>query len=782
MVDAITSIADLIKSQAKPWFIGAGRLAALLACALAPTAPARAADTFSSVYINEFLADNQHSMKDNNGDYSGWIELYNGGSEPLNLGGWFLTDTPTNLTKWRFPVIGLLPGNYVVVFASGKGRTNDLAHLHTNFHLRKEGGYLALVTPSAKVISEFAPYPKQSADVSYGRVRGEPDVSGYFAQPSHGRANESGGPGFAPAVVFSRASSSFTEPFLLELSCPSTNAVICYTLDGQLPNRESGFYHAPISVTNTMSVRARAYQDGLLPGPPQTQSFLLLATNVTRFSSSLPILVMDTLGSHQSTSARSSFVQLSFYEPVNGRSSLTNAPALSTRAGFHIRGSTSASMPQSGFAVQLLDEFDHELHLPVLDLPANSDWVLYAPNAFDPIMIHNPFIHQLSRDLGRYSPRTRFLEAYLVRHRGAVTSHDYYGIFVLEEKIKVGRHRVAIDRLGPEDLKPPEVTGGYLLKLDRLGPGEGGFWAGGANMVFVEPKEPVIQLPQRAPQLQYLTEYFDEFERALEGPDWKDPVKGYRAYIDVDSWIDFHVLEVLSGNVDAFAFSTYFYKPRGGKITFGPHWDFDRALGSIDQRDSYPRRWNTGRFFDGPWVRRLFSDRDFWQLWVDRWQQLRQTTFSETNLFALIDRLTGELRQAQPRQVRRWGLEPRGGSYQSEIDLMKDWLTQRMDFIDQQLTQPPQFSRPRGQVAAGFQLTLNVADGATAYYTLDGSDPRLSQGGLSSNAVQYAGPITLKGDARVVARARNQNKHQSGGPHTSTPWSGPARADFTVKP
>jgi hypothetical protein len=192
---------------------------------------------------------------------------------------------------------------------------------------------------------------------------------------------------------------------------------------------------------------------------------------------------------------------------------------------------------------------------------------------------------------------------------------------------------VAIDKLGADDLQEPELTGGYLMKFDRLGPSEQGFWAGGAEMVWVDPKEEVIELPQRAPQRKYIASFLNQFERALQGEDWKDRSKGYPAFIDVNAWIDFHVLETLSGNVDIFRYSTFFHKPRGGKLTFGPHWDFDRALGSVDRRDNYPRRWNTGRFFDGPWWRQVFRDPDFWQLWVDRWQALRGSNFSQTNLF-----------------------------------------------------------------------------------------------------------------------------------------------------
>jgi hypothetical protein len=753
-----------------------------LVYALSLATSAWAANTFNSVYISEFLAEDRHILQDNEGSFPGWIELYNGGSDVVNLDGWFLSDSSTNLTKWRFPGVWLLPDNYLVVFASGKNRTNDLAELHTNFRLHKHGGYLGLADPAANTVSEFAAYPKQSSDVSYGCVPGEPDICGFFVQPTPGKPNQSSGPGFAPKTVFSKPGGSFLQPFALELSCDSTNAVIRYTLDGQLPSRSSPTYRAALLLTNTTCVRARVYQDDLLPGPPQSQTYVLLSANVTRFTSTLPLLVMDTFGAHQAANLRSSVVQLSFYEPVNGTTSLTNRPTMTTRGGFHVRGSTSAGMPQKGFALEFVDEFNREQHLSALGLPANSDWVLYAPTPYDPVMIHNPFVHQLSRDMGRYSPRTRFLEVYLVRHAGPLTARDYYGVYVLEEKIKVGKHRVAIDRLGPQDLKGAAVTGGYLVKLDRLGPGESGFWAGETSMVYVEPKESVITLPQRAAQRQYIQSYFDDFERVLHGAKWKDPVEGYRAYIDVDSWIDFHVLEVLSGNVDALRFSTFFYKPRGGKITYGPHWDFDRALGSIDDRDAYPKRWNTGRFFNAPWWSRLFSDPDFWQLWVDRWQGLRRTLFSETNLYALIDRLADEVREAQPREVKRWGLEPRGGTYQSEIDWMKSWLSQRMDFIDQQLVQPPQLNRPGGTVAPGFEVTLTGPANATIFYTLDGSDPRLAQGAISSNAVTYAGPIVLQTNAVLFARARNPGVRQTGGPPRSTPWSSPVTAEFTITP
>jgi hypothetical protein len=753
------------------------RALAGLCFALSLIAALPAADTFSSVYISEVFADGARGVKDEDGVRTGWIELHNAGTWTVSLGGWFLTDSATNPTAWRFPNVALLPDKSLLIHASGKNRTNDLLHLHTSFLLNPTGGFLALVSPASNIISEVN-YPKSSSGASFGSVRGEPALRGAFPKPTPGKANSSSGPGFAPEVIFSRPGGTFTHEFTLEIAnSASNNAVIRYTRDGTMPTSHSPVYAMPLLITNTAHLRACAYQEGLLPGPPASVAYLELFTNTLSFSSPLPVLVLDTFGKNLPTSDNEAFVHLSLFEPVNGRTSLTNPPALMTRAGFRQRGSSSAGLPQPSFAVQFLDEFNDEKDLALLGLPADSDWVLYAPNVYDPVLIHNPFVHQLSRDLGRYSPRTRFVEVFLSRGAGRLRETHYHGLYVLQEKIKIASQRVNIDKLSAADVKASKVTGGYLLKFDRLGPNElgTGLDTGGFPLVYVEPKEPTMDLPQRAPQRKYIRSYLRDFQRVLAGDDWKNPTNGYRAYLDVDAAIDFHVLEVLSGNVDAMVLSTYFYKPRGGKIICGPHWDFDRALGSTDGRDENPRHWNTGPYFSGTWWPRVCSDPDFWQQWADRWQELRRTHFSLTNLHGLIDRLADEVREVQPREYQRWGLQARGGSYQSEVNHMKNWLSNRVDFIDQQFTPAPVLSH-----AGGF-VTLSAPTNATIYYTLDGTDPRLPAGALSSSALIYTNPIWLKASAQVTARARNLNQQQTDGPPTSTPWSGPVETKFEMK-
>lgn len=753
------------------------RLAFIFLTYLLSTFLSPAAENFNSVYLNEILPACVHSkytVKDEDGDEQGWIELHNPGVNVVNLSGCFLTDTPDDLTKWRFPRVAIAPGKYLLVYASGKNRATNATTLHTSFLLQTKGGYLALVSRSTNVLSSFGSgYPPLTNGFSFGRVRGEPAQAGLFQKPTPGKANSSSGKGFASEVSFSQRSTTFVEPFELKLSCPDSNATIRFTLDGSMPSQKSSAYEGALLITNSMPVRARAYRDGFLPGPPHGETYLRLHTNTLTFTSSLPLLVIDTFGRDVPVSAQGSLAHLSLHETMNGRSSLTNPPSLATRAGIRVRGSTSAGMPQPGFAVEFIDDFNQERDLPLLGLPPDSDWILYAPNGYDPVLFHNPFIHQLSRDMGRYSPRTRFVEVFLVNGAGRIRDAHYTGVYVLEEKIKIGRNRVNIDKLGADDLQPPNVSGGYLLKFDRLGPGEGGV-SGYArpDMAFVEPREAILSMPQRTPQMQYIERYLREFERVLESEHWKDPTLGYRAYLDVEAAIDFHVLEILSGNVDAIVLSTYFHKPRNGKITFGPHWDFDRALGSTDGRDENPRMWGTGPYFSGVWWPRLFTDPDFWQLWIDRWQSLVQNQFSVTNLHRLIDQLAGELRDAQPRQYRRWGFDPRGGSYQSEVQHMKDWLSNRVDFINGQLTPLPRLHSAPG---TSRHIAFSGRTNDTIYFTTDGRDPRLPDGSVAPGTLTYSNAIPWSTGLRITARAYNPKQRQRGGPPLSSQWSGPVK-------
>ncbi len=732
------------------------------------------------VMISEFMADNDQTLNDEDGDNSDWIEIFNPNPVSADLTGWFLSNNSNNLALWRFPSVSLDPNSYLVVFASSKNRTNPASRLHTSFNLRREGGFLALSDSRTNIISAFAPvYPAQNEDISYGRERTNPSLIGYFPRATPGAPNTSGGAGFAPDVRFSVPSRTFQTPFTLTLSCPHPNAVIRYVIGKtELPSETSPIYTGPITITNTMQVRARAFVDGLLPGDPKSQSYIMLSGPVVNFTSDLPVVILHNYGSGAVPSSGEQFVMMQLFEPRNGVTTLTNLPDMSERARFRLRGSSTQNYAKGSFAFETWNEFGDDKKISILGMPEESDWVFYAPNNFEPVLIHNPFMHQLSRDIGRYSSRTRFVEVYLNTSGGALQQGNYNGIYVIEEKIKRGADRVDVDKLEPEHLQEPLVSGGYLLKIDRPDPNDSNFSAAGQGaLAYVDPKGPVIRTAARDPQEQYILRYLNSYGAALNGANFRDPVAGYAAYFDVPAGIDHHLLNVFAFNVDALRLSTYLYKPRNGKITFGPLWDFDRALGSTDGRDANPRVWYSGNgtdFFTYPWWGRMFQDIDFWQKWIDRWEELRATHLSHTNLYRLIDDLSGQVRNAQPREFAKWRVSPRGGTYATEVQHMKNYVRDRTSWIDSQLVRPPILVSSQqigGLTNPATQVTLSGTN--TIYYTLDGTDPRVAGGGIASGALTYTGPITFSSNVRLFARSYNSSHNLGPTATARSRWSGP---------
>ena len=120
--------------------------------------------------ITEFMADNDTVLDDEDGEFSDWVEIHNPDATPVNLTGWCLTDNAANLSKWSFPGVTLLPGDFLVVFASGKDRRIPGSELHTNFQLSSGGEYLALVEPDGTTVAhQYAPeFPNQDPDRTYG--------------------------------------------------------------------------------------------------------------------------------------------------------------------------------------------------------------------------------------------------------------------------------------------------------------------------------------------------------------------------------------------------------------------------------------------------------------------------------------------------------------------------------------------------------------------------------------------------------------------------------------
>lgn len=581
----------------------------------------------------------------------------------------------------------------------------------------------------------------------------EIDVEEFFSEPSPGGGNPPGFPGIARAPVFSVPATVFTGTLSVALSSPEAGAVVRYTTDGSEPDGGSAVASgAPLSLTESTLLRARAFAGDLAPSPIRTQGYVRLSSSVRAFTSDLPVVVVENFGRGSIPADPFQPAYMAIFEPGEGRTRLDRPPELETRVGIKIRGSSTQGRPKKAYRLEAWNESGGDKDIEPLGLSAESDWILYGAYNFDLALMRNAFIYELSRQIGVYAVRTRFCEVWVNEGGGTVSDSDYVGVYSFMESIKRGPDRVDVESLDASVDSEPDIAGGYMLKIDRLDPGDSGLSAGGQRLGHVYPKEDRITPEQR----NWIGDYIDDFVSALGGAGFRDPDLGYARYIDVDLWVDHHILNVLPMNVDALRLSTYLYKPRFGKLTMGPIWDFDRSMESTDGRDDNPRTWYGGgdatRFFDYPWWARLFDDPDFWQRWIDRWTELRRGELTAAHMSSILDAMREEIREAAPRNFQKWGLiSP--SQWPAEVDRVKNYLRVRADWIDSQFARPPVVSPAGQEIEPGFEVTITAPSGEI-WYTIDGSDPRLRGGAVAPGAIRYDGSFSVDENARVVARAR----------------------------
>jgi hypothetical protein len=251
------------------------------------------------VIISEFLASNdadnppvtaEGQIRDGNGEASDWIELFNRTAFPIDLGGWGLSDDAGSPNQWQFPAGTILPGqSYLVLFASGRSNdeypyTDSAGYLHTNFRLSASGEHLSLTRPDGTVACAYNSidngFPEQQENVSYGLLY---DQEYYFARPTPGSENRSQFLGYVDAPDFSHERGYYENGFVLSLSCPTEGATIRYTTDGSEPTLADGMtYTAPINIPASTSpigrcIRAAAFKPGYRSSKTRSKTYLLKA-------------------------------------------------------------------------------------------------------------------------------------------------------------------------------------------------------------------------------------------------------------------------------------------------------------------------------------------------------------------------------------------------------------------------------------------------------------------------------------------------------------------------
>ena len=401
--------------------------------------------------------------------------------------------------------------------------------------------------------------------------------------------------------------------------------------------------------------------------------------------------------------------------------------------GIEYRGSTSFRLSdKKSYGIETWDEQNNDVDASILGFPEEEDWILNghvfrSSNniLFDPSLMHHYIGYNLYASMGRYASRTKFVELEV--------NEVYQGVYVFMEKLKRDRERIAIEKLTPNENSSSEISGGYILKIDKTAGGDvapdqpldyyNDNWADDARysaeisfrsnydingnpinfdafdppyhanqyletyFLYEYPKSDEITNEQK----NYIQGYINDFETALLQDDFSSNARTYTQFIDLDSFVDFFIINEITGNVDGYRLSTYLHKDRGEKLKMGPIWDLNIGYNRQDRVPVTDWIANYNNYVpQDPWMvpfwwPRLLQDPVFKQRLKQRWQSLRQNEFSNDRVLGLVQSTADYLidNGAIERNYQKWsGIFV---DYPAAVSELKTYLENRLQWIDAQV-------------------------------------------------------------------------------------------------
>jgi len=235
--------------------------------------------------INEVMASNDATIADAQGEYDDWIEIYNSGETPFDLGGMYLTDDLDDPTKWRLPagdpaLTTVAPEGYLLIWVDGDTADEGL---HAGFKLDADGEDVGLFDVDGETLIDGVTYPALTSDIPYGRDPDAPDQWRHLSVPTPWAVNEGAYEGVVAELEFSHEHGFYDESISVAITTETPEATVYYTLDGAEPGRvlARGFsgqvYKGPLTIGRTTCLRAIARREGWKPSAGRAQTYIFLS-------------------------------------------------------------------------------------------------------------------------------------------------------------------------------------------------------------------------------------------------------------------------------------------------------------------------------------------------------------------------------------------------------------------------------------------------------------------------------------------------------------------------
>jgi len=711
-------------------------------------------ETGIPLVINEFMASNTSVIRDPQGQYDDWIELYNAGTESLDIADMYLTDNLNQPAKWRIPRITrgttlIAPGGYLLIWADGD--TAD-AGLHAGFKLDADGEEIALFDSDGETLIHCVTYPGQTPDISYGCYPDASDIWRFLSIPTPGAHNDGAYLGEAEAPKFSHERGFYDRPLSVTLATETEGATIYYTLDGSKPFESGGrfpaglTYTGPVRIARTVCLRARALKPGFKPSTIVTHTYLVNASEELK---SLPLISL--VGDERQV----------FYEPDG---------IMAIVGGTYSGDGTWVSDGPGSYNNPMQRGIEYER-------PVSCEWLFPSDNsAFQEncgIRVHgsNYMRPRYHRSNGYWSGNSKF--AFRLYFRGDYgPSRLEYPLFPFD----VERFKAIVLRGGHNDRVNPFIKDELLRRLhkDMGHVDSGGAYANllinGEYKGYYNPCEHIKD--------SFCQEWFksdkewdvmtmngirdgdttswDEMINYARSNDLSDSVHYYEMgkRLDIPAFADYLILQLWSGNWDwpQNNWAAASERSEEGKWRFFI-WDAEGGMYSDRLNTVYFDRLNSQNNANGYLYRALKQNTTFRQLFADRVQKhfFNNGALTEPNIrerfLELRDDMLGVISNMDMYVLNTW--------VPNRLDIFLDACAREGVFtFEGPIFNINNADRHGGHVSPGDALTIKgYGRFNSMYYALDGSDPYFmgtpNQGTNTGNIL-----VVENADKRVLVPVR----------------------------
>jgi len=625
------------------------------------------ADEYDAIVINEFMASNSYAiMAPDLSDFPDWIELYNRGDAPVQLGGLFLTDNLNKPMKWRIPEGMVIdPRGFLVVWADGSNREN-----HTNFKLNCPSEEIGLFRPDGRVI-DFITYNSQLSDISFGRYPDGESEWMYFVESTLSGPNGTRGVNEPIRVMepeFSVQGGFYSGLQSVTLTC-TPHGSIRYTTDGSVPKQSSDEYTIPIQIDKTTVIRARADAPAFLPSRVVTHTFFIDESSTLPIISiatdpdflfddtvgiTVGICVNDSIRADPPFDPHANFwhdwerpISYEFYEQEGHL-------GFKMDAGIKIFGGAfGRQIRQKAFSIFTRDKYGtHQVRYPMFptkSIDTFRRWILrcssndFNMTFFRDAMMQKLTVDQMDVDYQAYQPAIMFLNG------------QYWGLYNIREKMN--EHY-------PESnygIDPNEVD--LLENIGEVGAGD-------------------------PSHFENLIDFVKSNDMAL--PDNYAYVK---TQMDVDEFMNYQIAEIYYRNHDWLHRNTKYWRERGPQgrwrwMLFDLDWGFGGETREGEQQyRTNSLEWALNQGEASILLSRLLDNLEFKHAFAQRFASHLNLTFNPERVIHIIDGIRAQIEPEMERHIDRWGAIADLDYWEREIEILRVFARERPDFVRQHINE-----------------------------------------------------------------------------------------------